>query len=148
MYERITGVRGVFSTQLAYITSQRLTDEVTEYRLMISDADGARPSELFKSRSPMLSPAWSNDGKHLAYVSFHSGRPAIYIQHLASGQQRKVSGFKGLNSAPMWSPDDRSLVMTLSKERVNDACATTSKSVVSALDGHSKEQDIIWSAIL
>lgn len=116
VYQSITGVEGAFSTKIAYITSKQLMQDKFEYRLQVADADGQNAFTLFKSQSPMLSPAWSNDAEHLAYVSFHSGRPAIYIQHIRSGKQRKVTGFKGLNSAPMWSPDDSHLVMTLSKD--------------------------------
>jgi TolB protein len=115
IYEKITGVRGAFSTKIAYITLKQLTKSRQEYRLKVSDADGQGEYTLFKSSEPMLSPAWSNDGQHLAYVSFHSGRPAIYIQHVRSGHQRKVTAYKGLNDSPMWSPDDASLLMTLSK---------------------------------
>lgn len=116
VYEGITGVKGAFSTKIAYITLKQLTKNKREYRLQVADADGQNSYTLFKSREPMLSSAWSNDGKQLAYVSFDSGRPAIYISNVKTGKQRKVTGFKGLNSAPMWSPDDASLVMTLSKD--------------------------------
>jgi len=116
VYERITGVRGAFSTRIAYITLRQLASGKQEYRLQVADADGQNSYTLFKSHEPILSPAWSNDGQHLTYQSFHSGRPAIYIQHVKSGHQRKVTGFRGLNSAPMWSPDDSKLVMTLSKD--------------------------------
>jgi len=116
VYEAITGVRGAFSTKIAYVTLRQLTKNKMEYRLQVSDADGQGDFTLFKSHQPMLSPAWSNDGKHLAYSSFHSGRPAIYIQHVESGHQRKVASFTGINDSPMWSPDDSSLVMTLSKD--------------------------------
>lgn len=116
VYEKIMGVQGAFSTKIAYITQKQLTKTKQEYRLQVADADGHGEFTLFKSHEPMLSPAWSNDGQHLAYVSFHSGRPAIYIQHVGSSHQRKITGFPGLNDSPMWSPDDASLLMTLSKD--------------------------------
>ncbi len=116
IYQKIMGVQGAFSTKIAYITKKELGQNKQEYRLQIADADGYGEHTLFRSGQPMLSPAWSNDGQHLAYVSFHSGRPAIYIQHVGSAQQRKVASFPGLNDSPMWSPDDSSLLMTLSKD--------------------------------
>lgn len=116
VYEKIMGVRGAFSTKIAYITQKQLTKTKQEYRLQVADADGYGEFTLFKSHEPMLSPTWSNDGQHLAYVSFHSGRPAIYIQHVGSSHQRKITAYQGLNDSPMWSPDDSSLLMTLSKD--------------------------------
>lgn len=116
VYEKIMGVQGAFSTKIAYITQKKLTKNKQEYRLQVADADGNGEFTLFKSHQPMLSPAWSNDGQHLAYVSFHTGRPAIYVQHVNSSHQRKITGFPGLNDSPMWSPDDSSLLMTLSKD--------------------------------
>ena len=116
VYQKITGVAGVFSTKIAYITVKQLTKNKREYRLNVADADGKGAYTLFTSREPMLSPSWSNDGQHLTYVSYDSGRPAIYIQHVISGDQRKVTSFRGINDSPMWSPDDSKLVMTLSKD--------------------------------
>jgi TolB protein len=52
----------------------------------------------------------------LAYVSFESRKPVIYVHELASGQRRVVANFKGSNSAPAWAPDGRSLVATLSRD--------------------------------
>lgn len=116
VYEAITGVRGAFSTQIAYVTSRDLTKTKREYRLQVADADGSNAFTVFKSPEPILAPAWSNDRERLAFVSFHSGRPAIYVQKIKTGEQRKVSGFQGINSSPAWSPDDKKLLLTLSKD--------------------------------
>lgn len=116
VYEAITGVRGAFNTKIAYITLKKLTQNKSEYKLWVADADGQNSYSLFKSHQLIMSPSWSNDGQHLSYVSYHTGRPSIYIQHVKSGHQRKLLSFKGINGAPMWSPDDTSLVVTLSKD--------------------------------
>ena len=116
IYEQITGVRGVFSTKIAYVTLDALADGSGEYRLQLADADGQRSKTLFKSNEPILSPTWSNDATRLAYVSFETERPAIYIQNIKTGKRQQITSFKGLNSAPMWSPDDKKLLMTLSKD--------------------------------
>ncbi|HLV77528.1 MAG TPA: Tol-Pal system beta propeller repeat protein TolB [Marinobacter sp.] len=115
VYEAITGEPGVFSTKLAYVTVTGSGDQ-TRYRLQVSDVDGKRAQVRLESREPILSPAWSPDGKRLAYVSFETGKPAIYVHELSSGQRDKVADFSGLNSAPAWSADGRSLLMTLSRE--------------------------------
>lgn len=119
IYERITGVKGAFSTKLLYVTVERYKSAgkvKARYGLQYADADGGRALTVLESVEPIMSPTWSPDGKKFAYVSFESGRPAIYIQDRATGQRQKVSSFTGINGAPMWSPDGRSLALTLSRD--------------------------------
>lgn len=115
VYQAITGIRGAFSTRLAYITQTEVLGKPV-YQLHTSDFDGRNSQVRLKSSEPILSPDWSPDGNRLAYVSFEGGRPAVYVHELASGKRDKVAAFKGLNSAPAWAPDGRSLLVTLSKD--------------------------------
>jgi|TARA_B100000700_G_scaffold97975_1_gene110227 TolB protein len=115
IFEAITGIRGAFSTQIAYVTSQGVGEDI-QYGLQVADADGYNSQQILSSDEPILSPAWSPDGQKLAYVSFETGRPAIYIQNLASSQRVRASSFEGINGAPAWSPDGRKLAMSLSKD--------------------------------
>ncbi len=114
IYEALTGEPGIFSTKLAYVTVDE-HDGKRRYRLQISDMDGQRARVRLESDEPILSPDWSPDGKRLAYVSFESGRPQIFIHELASGKRTAVASFPGLNSAPTWSEDGESLLVTLSR---------------------------------
>jgi TolB protein len=118
VYEKLTGVRGIFSTRIAYVTVQWQKDRAPTYRLEVADADGANPKPLLVSPEPVMSPAWSPDGRQIAYVSFEKQRAEIYISDLASGQRRLVSKFPGINGAPSWSPDGKKLALVLSKENV------------------------------
>lgn len=112
VYEAITGIRGAFSTDIIYVEQQ----SATQYQLIRADMDGARPQVLLKSSEPILSPAWSPDAKSVAYVSFETGRPAIFKQDLQTGQREQLTNFVGLNGAPAWSPDGRKLALVLSKD--------------------------------
>lgn len=116
VYEQVTGIRGVFSTKLLYITSQRVSDTVTNYQLNMSDADGARPQVLLESQQPIMSPTWSPDARQIAYSSFESGRPAIFIQTLATGEREQLTNFPMQNASPVWSPDGTRMAMVLSKD--------------------------------
>lgn len=111
VYERLTGEPGAFSTRMLYVQKSAKI-----FRLMLADADGANARPLLSSRQPIMSPAWSPDGRQIAYVSFESGRSAIYVQTLATRERERMAYFPGINSAPVFSPDGRSLAMSLSKD--------------------------------
>src|SRR5262249_47261763 len=113
VYEKITGVRGAFWTRVAYITSTGVGNNI-QYSLMVADSDGFNPQTVVKSREPLLSPAWSPDGRKIAYNSFERGNSSIYIQEIGTGAREVVSANKGINGAPAFSPDGSHLALTLS----------------------------------
>ena len=116
IYESLTGIKGIFSTKLVYVTVDRRSEKDQTFRLILSDADGGRTRTIFESSEPILSPTWSPDGGRIAYMSFRGKRAGIYVQTLATGEVQKVTDFPGLNSAPSFSPDGRQLALTLSKD--------------------------------
>ncbi len=115
IYQKLTGNRGIFSTKIAYILVQRPVNQRPIYSLEIADQDGFNEQTLLRSYQPIMSPAWSPDGKQLAYVSFENLNAAIYIQDLQTGQRRLVSASPGINGAPAWSPDGTQLALVLTK---------------------------------
>ena len=65
IYEKLTGEKGVFSTRIAYVTRAG-----SRHTLRVADADGVNDQVALNSGQPIISPAWSPNGKELAYVSF------------------------------------------------------------------------------
>jgi TolB protein len=112
IYEKLTGDKGVFSTRIAYVTKGG-----GRYTLRIADADGEGGQVAVNSSEPIISPAWSADGKELAYVSFEMQKAVVYAQDLSSGKRRVIANFRGSNSAPAWAPDGRDLAVTLSRDK-------------------------------
>jgi len=120
IYEKLTGKKGIFSSRLAYITTTALSKKQKLYELIIADADGSRPRRITSSKEPLMSPAWSPDGKKIAYVSFENKRSAIYIQTLSNKKRIKIASYPGINGAPSFSPDGTQLALTLSKDGSTD----------------------------
>ena len=116
IYKELIGVRGAFATRVAYITVNKNKNGTKKYTLQIADADGYNPQILLESPEPLLSPAWSPNGKQLAYVSFEGKNSAVYVQDILTGSRNKIAGYPGINSAPAWSPDGTRLALTLSKD--------------------------------
>jgi TolB protein len=111
VYEKLTGDKGVFSTRIAYVTKAG-----ARYNLWVADSDGENAQSALASPEPIISPSWSPLGGQLAYVSFESRKPVVYVHDVSTGKRRVVANFRGSNSAPSWSPDGRSLAVTLSRD--------------------------------
>ncbi|GAA0421422.1 Tol-Pal system beta propeller repeat protein TolB [Cocleimonas flava] len=114
IYEKITREKGAFDTRLAYVTVTNKTSDNRQFRLYVSDSDGHKPQVILTSKQPIMSPAWSPDGKKLAYVSFEDNSSAIYVQDIFTGEKFMLSSREGSNSAPAWSPDGTKVAMSLS----------------------------------
>ena len=110
IYQKLTGERGAFTTRIAYVE----ISTAEHYSLILADADGFAAQAITESKSPIMSPAWSPDGKQIAYVSFEDIQPGIYLQNLSTGQRALLSKQTGINGAPWFSPDGKWLALTLS----------------------------------
>ena len=111
IYEKFTGDAGVFSTRIAYINREGNVN-----RLVVADSDGYGEQSVLTLKEPIMSPAWSPDGSHLAYVTFEQGRAVVYVQSLFTRQRFVLAAFPGSNSAPAWSPDGKQLAIVLTRD--------------------------------
>ena len=111
IYEKLTGDKGVFSTRIAYVTRAG-----SRHTLRVADADGVNDQVALNSGQPIISPAWSPNGKELAYVSFERQKAVVFVHNVATGERRAIADFRGSNSAPAWSTDGQTLAVTLSRD--------------------------------
>jgi TolB protein len=116
--EHLTGLSGAFDARIAYVTTQENSKKSggLTYLLQVADTDGYNPQTLLTSDEPIMSPAWSPDGKHVVYVSFEHDKPEIFIHDIYTAKRELVSSSAGINGAPVWSPDGKRLALTLSKD--------------------------------
>ncbi|MDP4030304.1 MAG: Tol-Pal system beta propeller repeat protein TolB [Gallionella sp.] len=111
IYEKMTGDKGVFSTRIVYVNRQG-----KRFSLVVADCDGHNEQGVLAQNEPIMSPAWSPDGSHLAYVSFETGHATVYVQSLYTNQRVVLANFRGSNSAPAWSPDGKQLAVVLTRD--------------------------------
>lgn len=86
IHEAITSVPGQFRQRRAKITTN-----AGRQMLMISDSDGANEQEALRSPRAIALPTWSQSRQHLAYVSFETGVPQVWVQELVSGRRQQIA---------------------------------------------------------
>lgn len=104
----LTGDRGIFNSKIAFVSTNSGNKEI-----YICDFDGYNPKRFTHTESISLTPAWSSDGKWLAYTSYEKGKADLYIKHLTE-KFGAVVAKNGINITPAWIPGKFVLAATLS----------------------------------
>lgn len=104
----LTGDRGVFESRIAFVSTGTGNKEIH-----ICDFDGYNPKQFTTTKNITLSPAWSSDGRWIAYTGYGRGHPDLYIKHVTEKRGALVNR-KGINTSPAWLPGQFSLAATLS----------------------------------
>ena len=82
-----------------------------QWELYVINADGTGVRRLTNSDQHSLWPAWSPDGKTIAYTTGASGSAAIYQMNPDGSGQTRLSAGTGKFSKPAWSPDGSKIAM-------------------------------------
>ncbi len=148
VFEQVTGTRGAFTTQILYVVAEYISPERSNFRLEKADYDGQRAQVLLESIEPIMSPSWSPTGRDVAYVSFETDLPRIYIQNIATGNRRQITNYPNLNSSPEWSPDGTKLAMVLSKDGSPDIYVQdlTTNQLIQVTDHPLIDTEPSWTA--
>lgn len=107
----ITGEKGVFTTKIAYVSTQTGNKEI-----FVMDWDGHNPLPLTKNGSINLNPDFSPDGRDIIFTSYKRGNPDLYRRSLSNTAEVALSHRKGLNITGSWSPDGSKIALALSKD--------------------------------
>lgn len=105
----LTGEKGIFGARIAAVGSRTGNKEV-----YVMDIDGHGVHAVTRNGSINLSPAWSPDGRGIAWTSYKRGNPDLYAKELASGRTRVLSNREGINTGAAYSPDGRYIALARS----------------------------------
>lgn len=104
----LNGSKGVFASKIAFVSTGSGNKEIYS-----CEFDGYDPRQLTRNHSITLFPAWSSNGRYLAYTSYKQGKPDLFIKNLPEMQETSIDR-KGLNITPAWVPGKFELAATLS----------------------------------
>ena len=104
----LTGHKGMFASKIAFVSTGSGNKEIYS-----CEFDGFGPQQVTRNHDISLFPAWSSDGRYLAYTSYKAGKPDIFIKNLAEMQEVSVAE-KGINITPAWVPGKFELAAALS----------------------------------
>jgi TolB protein len=104
----LTGSRGYFDSSIAFISNGSGHKEI-----FLCEYDGRRTRQFTHHKSITLFPAWSSDGKWMAYTSYKNGKPDLFIRNIKE-KRGSIVAKSGIHITPAWIPGKFELAATLS----------------------------------
>ncbi|MDB5211625.1 MAG: family peptidase, partial [Sediminibacterium sp.] len=93
-------------------------------QIYISPTDGSSAPKALTAKEGASQPAWSPDGKQLAFVRVVDTKAQIFLLSFDGGEPVQLTKFKYGASSPKWSPDGKQVLFSSSitlKDLLKDA---------------------------
>ena len=137
----LTGNPGFYDSQLAFVSTGSGHKEI-----YFCDFDGSNVRQITRKRSITSFPAWSSDGRYLAFTSFVNGPSQVFIHNLQTGQEKHVT-FKGVQISPVWRPRRFELAASLSAAGDQEIYLLTGegKMIKRMTNSRGIDVDMTWS---
>lgn len=122
MHKTLRNLDGVARTKIAFtsdrdparVTTRPVQDSGQSKEIFIMDYDGANVRRITQNRSLNIAPSWGPDGRSLAYASYASQYPDVYVATLDGRPvTRPATGTESVhNTLPAISPDGTRIAFT------------------------------------
>ena len=118
------GLTGIARSKIAFVSDRDsesllgLIEDRQTREIYIADYDGANVRRVTISRSLNITPAWSPNGRAIAYTSYRSGPQDVFVSHIYEGRlEAPAGGTEEIhNWLPAWSPDSTQLAFTSNRD--------------------------------
>ncbi len=107
--ETYTGKPGIFNSKLAFVGKRSARGPK---QIFIADFDGSNIKQITRGTEPHLSPAWSPDGRYLAFTSFENRSPNIYVFDTKTKTISRITNRMGLDSGANYSHNGQLIAFT------------------------------------
>ena len=123
---------------------------LTQIYSMATTGDGA-PVQLTSAKEGAAQPAWSPDGKQLAFVRPVEGRPQIFLLSMEGGEPLQLTKYKYGATSPKWSPDGKQILFSSSisfQDLLKDSLLNKARAIPAwqyEKPGFAKNEQLQWS---
>jgi len=115
VYSKITGAGGFFDSRVVFVDESGPKTKRNK-RLAVMDWDGANVRYLTRGNELVLTPRFSPSNQTVAYMSYGTGEPQVYLLNVSTGARELIGQFSNMTFSPRFSGDGSRLLFSMQKD--------------------------------
>ncbi len=109
-------------TRVAYtVTTTNWEDNAFETEIFLADARGGEPVQLTRGKKSSSAPAWSPDGRWIAFASDRTDKRQLYVIDTRGGEAKTLTAFDDGFGSFQWSKDGSKIALTITELKTDAA---------------------------